>query len=831
MNSNRMPTSLASIDANFGALLEVLGYHDGETITVCWRRPHGPFLHTFTGHGDACTEAARYAEDSDVYFSVNPICEPAGGGRGGEQHVMRCTALYVDIDLKAAGVPDGSTAEAIVDVLSAAVGQRPVAVVSTGNGWHIYWKLDDGPEWLLDTDAKRSAAIAVYRRFHRLAAHIAAAHGCRVDNIGQLSRVLRIPGSLNRKQSDAPVPVELCVDPPYGGGGPLSFAEVTAALDEYGVPEIADDRTMLGTVVSDPGQWAFGTRTTAYVAAMVRGWRSDRPASRHGWFVSQSVRLACAHRVGRISESDHTDAVTVLTECFARMLARYGTPRQVTPGEVDDALAWGVRKAASLTAEQAAAECGGQDDSHGPEDGVTTAAAVPDGKPKLWLASDMAPARPLEWLAKGNVPKAAVTLLVGDEGIGKSTYWVWMVAHITTGKACLEYGLPPRDPQDVVLVVTEDDWSSTVGPRLQTAGADLHRVHVFAAEKDGSGSPMLPDHLDILVGSEIKPALMVVDAWLDTVPPSLSVKDPQHARQALHPMKEYATATGAAVLLLTHTNRVATANARDKYGATAELRKTARQTLFALADPDNDDCLIIGPEKSNNVARGVEATRFRIVPVQVADSTDDSDGVVTKVEYVGPAGKSTRDLIADAFHGFGDDDDDDKLGEALDWLADYLAKNGTTASKLVKDDARAAGIAVRTLERAAGQLPVQKSSVGYPRTTHWGPTGGVEMVSGDFQDVDGPGIEQFGADIADRIDGLIRDHGGADGLSKTQIAQYAVRHRICTAIEASQAITALHAAARIVNTGSRKRTRWMPCGQHTRSGEKVDMSDGHATNP
>jgi hypothetical protein len=445
----------------------------------------------------------------------------------------------------------------------------------------------------------------------------------------------------------------------------------------------------------------------------------------------------------------------------------------------------------------------------------------------------MTPARPLEWLAKGNLPKAAVTLLVGDEGIGKSTYWVWLVAHVTTGKSCLEYGLPPRDPQDVVLVVTEGDWSSTVGPRLQTAGADLDRVHVFAAENDGSGSPMLPDHLGILMGAEITPALMVVDAWLDTVPPSLSVKDPQHARQALHPMKEYATATGAAVLLLTHTNRVATANPRDKYGATAELRKTARQTLFALADPDYDDCLIIGPEKSNNVARGAEASRFRIVPVQVADPTDDSDGVATKVEYVGPAGKSTRDLIAEAFHGFGDDDDDDKLGEALDWLADYLAKNGTTASKIVKDDAKAAGIAVRTLERAAAQLPVLKSAAGYPRTTHWGPTGGIEIGQNGRSAADGQDGDQVVTDVANQVEDLIRDHGGFDGLSKAKIADFAVKNRICTETEAHRAITSLQSADRVVNVGTDKRPKWVTRGQHQQqapASEATGLIQGRAVN-
>ena len=349
-------------------------------------------------------------------------------------------------------------------------------------------------------------------------------------------------------------------------------------------------------------------------------------------------------------------------------------------------------------------------------------------RPRLWPAPELEPSKPLEWLIKDFIPLAAVTLLVGDEGIGKSALWVWLIVFITTGKPCLKFGIPVRDPADVILVLTEDDWSTVVRPRLEVAEVDLNRVHVVAVERDGSGAPTFPDHMDVLTSTEITPALVVVDAWLDTVPPKLSVRDPQQARQALHPWKEYATTIGAAVLLLTHTNRVATPNARDKYGATAELRKKARMTLFAQADPEGDDCLIVGPEKSN-ITRATEASRFRITSASYTEPTEDSDGTVPLLEYVGPVGKSTRELIAEAFHGRGDADDDDspENTEAMTWLEDYLSENGKTASKTVKDAAVQAGIGRRTVERAAQRMHVLTESAGFPRTTHWSLTGGTEL--------------------------------------------------------------------------------------------------------
>src|SRR5699024_5450914 len=52
--------------------------------------------------------------------------------------------------------------------------------------------------------------------------------------------------------------------------------------------------------------------------------------------------------------------------------------------------------------------------------------------PKLWRATDLRGAAQMRWLASRRIPRAAVSLLVGDEGIGKSLLWVLLVAAITT---------------------------------------------------------------------------------------------------------------------------------------------------------------------------------------------------------------------------------------------------------------------------------------------------------------------------------------------------------------------------------------------------------------
>lgn len=342
---------------------------------------------------------------------------------------------------------------------------------------------------------------------------------------------------------------------------------------------------------------------------------------------------------------------------------------------------------------------------------------VADGCLRVWKATDLAPPKKPEWIAQGRLPRAAISVLVGEEGIGKSMLHVWLTAHITTGMPHAGFGIPAREPGNVLLVLTEDDWSSTVRPRLEVAGADLDRVQVICAEADGSGTPYFPTHTHLITEAEPKPDLVVVDAFLDTVAPGLSLRDPQGARQALHPFKEVATRTGAAVLLITHTNRLDARNARDKYGATSELRKKARMTLYA--QQDNEGALVIGPEKTN-LAKLANASRFVIESRQYFVADDDGDGTVPRLKYVGEASKTARDYVADKY----DDDHAPTAGpaqtKAAEWLTEHIAANGGAVdSREAKDAALAAGISERTLKRAASEIGVHTEDHGFPRRTKW----------------------------------------------------------------------------------------------------------------
>lgn len=327
----------------------------------------------------------------------------------------------------------------------------------------------------------------------------------------------------------------------------------------------------------------------------------------------------------------------------------------------------------------------------------------PPPMPRVWHGFDMAPPKPTKWLAANRIPRGAVSLLVGDEGIGKSLFWVWIVAAITTGRPLPMFGIPARKPDYVHLVLTEDDWQSTVRPRLEVAGANVGKVRIICTEPDGSGAPVFPRDNHLILNAEPLPVLVVIDAWLDTVGSDLRVRDTQQARQALHPFKDLATKTEAAILLLTHTNRLASANPRDLYGATAALRQKCRMTLFALEDDDRR--LVIGPEKAN-MTRLFPATLFTTQSVEYFEPTPDNDGTIPKLAFHSESDMTVREHVAERNAAARE-----QSTEALPWLAEFLS-SGPQASVTVLQTAARNGFSEKVIRAAKVKLHAEVKKSG-----------------------------------------------------------------------------------------------------------------------
>jgi hypothetical protein len=177
----------------------------------------------------------------DQQSSPGPTRDRAG--RGTAAHITRLAGAGVDLDIKVGACADIAVAHKIINEISAMVGQRPAYIVETGHGLHAVWAIEDGDITDTFTTADASALSA---RFGRLAAVVAESYGADIDTVSDTARVLRVAGTMNVGKGD-PVRVVGRADV----GAPLSVAELSERLDEWGVFPQPDDATE-AEQLSDP---------------------------------------------------------------------------------------------------------------------------------------------------------------------------------------------------------------------------------------------------------------------------------------------------------------------------------------------------------------------------------------------------------------------------------------------------------------------------------------------------------------------------------------------------------------------------------------------------
>ena len=178
-------------------------------------------------------------------------------------------------------------------------------------------------------------------------------------------------------------------------------------------------------------------------------------------------------------------------------------------------------------------------------------APAPGPRIPIRRASDIT-AKPLHWMWQARVPIGALTLLGGREDVGKSTLAFDLAARLTRGT--LE-GVYFGQQRNVMIIAAEDSWEYTIRPRLEAAGADLHRV--ITDDPETAGDINLPKSIDALertIGDE-RIALVILDPLMSRLDGKLDSHKDAEVRRGLEPLKKMADRTGAAIIGLIHVNK------------------------------------------------------------------------------------------------------------------------------------------------------------------------------------------------------------------------------------------------------------------------------------
>jgi len=329
----------------------------------------------------------------------------------------------------------------------------------------------------------------------------------------------------------------------------------------------------------------------------------------------------------------------------------------------------------------------------------------------LTPASQVRP-KAVHWLWEGRLPKGALTVLAGREGLGKSTLCAHLAAGITRGEV---EGQSLGTPGVVLWITAEDDPAYNVVPRLIAAGAnrDLVQFVNVTTLAGGEGVPIFPRDLRRVEAAvqESGAVLLIVDPLVSVMDSKVNTHNDASIRQALDPLSALARDCDVTVLGLAHVGKARIGDFADRVLGSRALTAAARSVLALVRDADDPEerRLCLGLAKTNYADKNKVPTlvlelRPELVPIGGGEVSS-----VGKVIMLGTTEKSVSDLLADS-----DDIQDREEGNDADsWLKSYLeGQGGEALVSDIKRDCQKDGISFDVLKRRKSRHGIKSSKSG-----------------------------------------------------------------------------------------------------------------------
>lgn len=143
--------------------------------------------------------ATAIQDDRDVYLGLGGSMQDISDNkRLLANNVSFITCLWMDIDILGPAHKQTDLPPTINDALSILPDfLAPSITVSSGNGLHMYWLLKEC--WIFDSQEENLRASNLMIRLQAYIKSLASERGWKLDSTPDLSRVLRVPGTLNHK--------------------------------------------------------------------------------------------------------------------------------------------------------------------------------------------------------------------------------------------------------------------------------------------------------------------------------------------------------------------------------------------------------------------------------------------------------------------------------------------------------------------------------------------------------------------------------------------------------------------------------------------------------
>ncbi|WP_377802125.1 DUF927 domain-containing protein [Bacillus benzoevorans] len=176
----------------------------------------------------SAVDTAMYLSESrDVYFGLGTRKEQLPGKqRGRSVDIASIPFIWVEIDIKggehaAKNLPTVKEAEKILNTFPL----KPSAVIHSGGGWHCYWQFDAAINITSKEDMSKVSELL--QNFQDGFIKLASSQGLHIDKTSDLARVLRVPGTFNRKSEPKMVEIIKTNTKRY------SIEEIRVAIEKF----------------------------------------------------------------------------------------------------------------------------------------------------------------------------------------------------------------------------------------------------------------------------------------------------------------------------------------------------------------------------------------------------------------------------------------------------------------------------------------------------------------------------------------------------------------------------------------------------------------------
>lgn len=272
----------------------------------------------------------------------------------------------------------------------------------------------------------------------------------------------------------------------------------------------------------------------------------------------------------------------------------------------------------------------------------------------------------------------------------------------------------------VIILSAEDDAEDTIRPRLEAAGADLERVYILDAIREHSKDGTLTRAFNLAVdierlGEMARRVGEVALIEIDPVTAYLGGVDSHKnadVRALLAPLTAMAATSGAAVLCVSHLTKAGGTDAMLRVMGSLGFIAAARGSYLVAKDQENPDRRLFLPMK-NNLAKDRGGLAFRVM------GRDLGSGIVTSsVEWDAEPVTMTADQALALSTPAECEESRPKLSTAKEWLKEML-RGGSMLVEDIREQARGAGVAWRTLEDAKAELGVKSEKGEFSGKWSW----------------------------------------------------------------------------------------------------------------